>query len=335
MSLADPPVPGGDRSEGRDIRTGVFTAALIFVIVIASFGVGLIPSPGASHPTSSSVSSASAALALCSKLTPAQEQANAMVRNGPAFGTPSYDEQLLMGFEQNFTSSVTYNVTIRALNDSFGFGPAYLLNGLTDQGYWYQVGVAWNLATGSGAQYNDGFRFVYEVWNGNTGSTIFPRTGGTIAARFAAEDGNLVELSLNLTQGGLVSMRAHDWNTSAKSAASYYSFGASEFLAYKDKVSGFPTSLLTEWYHALPYACSDKPVVYSNVSLTLSSAWMRIDEWNLTGVSPSQRFNSNDAGQCCIFSTGFQGVGFQNPGFRSLSTNGTTIFADAHEFITP
>jgi hypothetical protein len=29
-------------------------------------------------------------------------------------------------------------------------------------------------------------------------------------------------------------------------------------------------------------------------------------------------------------------VGFQNPGtFRSLSSNGTTVYASAHEFITP
>jgi hypothetical protein len=311
---------------------------LIIAIVIASFGVGMLPSSVASHSSSRSASTtdSNGALILCSGLTPAQEQANARVKNGPAAGTPSYDEQLLMGFEQNFTSSIKYNVTVRAQNDSFGFGPAYLLNGLSDAGYWYQVGVAWNLPTGSGAQFDQGFRFVYEVWNSNTGSTVFPRTGGTIAARFTAGDRDVVELSLNMTQDGKVLMSAHDWNTSARSSASYDASGASEFLGFKDKVSGFPTSLLTEWYHALPYLCSNEPVVYSNTSVTLASAWMRIDEWNLTGISASQRFNSNDAGQCCVFSTGFQGVGFQNLGtLRSLSTNGTTVYANAHEFVTP
>jgi len=337
MSPSEPGVAGGNRSSGEGIRVVVLTTALIIAIVVASFGVGMLPSSGTSRSSSrSSSTDSNGTFVLCSGLTPAQEHANAMVKNGPAAGTPSYDEQLLMGFEQNFTSSIKYNVTVRAQNDSYGFGPAYLLNGLTDAGYWYQVGVAWNLPTGSGAQYDQGFRFVYEVWNSNTGSTVFPRTGGTIAARFTAEDRDVVELSLNLTQAGKVSMSAHDWNPTARSSASYDAFGATEFLGFKDKVSGFPTSLLTEWYHALPYLCSNEPVVYSNTSVALASAWMRIDEWNLTGISAAQRFNSNDAGQCCVFSTGFQGVGFQNPGtFRSLSSNGTTVYASAHEFITP
>ena len=63
---------------------------------------------------------------------------------------------------------------------------------------------------------------------------------------------------------------------------------------------------------------------------------MRIDEWNLTGVSSSQRFNSSAVGQCCVFTTAYQGVGFQPPEtLRSLTTNGTTIYANAHKFVTP
>src|SRR5438105_134603 len=298
MSSAEPDVPGGDRSSAKGIQVGLLAAVMIAAILIASIGLAVLPSLGTSNSSSSrtsgvssgssSATSSSDQLVLCSTLTPAQEQSNAMVLNGSAAGMPSYDEQLFMGFEKNFTSSVDYNVTVRAQNDSFGFGPAYLLNGLTDTGYWYQVGVAWNLPTGSRAQYDQGFRFVYEVWNSNTGSTVFPRTGGTVAARFNAQDRNVVELRLNLTQPGQVSMSAYDWNTSARSAASYDAFGASQFLGFKDKVSSFPTSLLTEWYHALPYLCSDEPVVYSNAALALSSAWLHIDEWNLTGVSAAQ-----------------------------------------------
>jgi hypothetical protein len=63
---------------------------------------------------------------------------------------------------------------------------------------------------------------------------------------------------------------------------------------------------------------------------------MRIDEWNLTGVLATQRFNSSVTGQCCVFTTAYQGVGFQEPAtLRWLTTNGTTIYANAHEFITP
>jgi hypothetical protein len=328
---------------------GSLAVAIIVAVVVASIGLGFLPSLGTSSSSSSSSSSSpsstftttstglsSSSLALCSGLTPAQELTNAKAINGSVVGPPNYDEQLLFGFEQNFTSSVSYNVTLRAQNDSLGFGPAYLLNGLTDSGYWYQVGVAWSLGLASGGQYAQGFRFVYEVWNTNTGTSIFPETGGTLPARFVAADGDTVLLSLNMTQDGQVLMTARDWNTSAKAAAGYGAFGASQFLGFKDKVTSFPTSLLTEWYHVVPYLCSDERVVYSNSVVTLNSAWMRIDEWNLTGVAISQRFNSSAAGQCCVFTTGFQRVGFQDPqAFHPLTTNGTTIYANAHVFVTP
>jgi hypothetical protein len=173
------------------------------------------------------------------------------------------------------------------------------------------------------------------VWDANTSVAVFPPTGGTLVTRFAAGDGDVVQLRLELTPGGQVAMTALGWNTTSKGAASYGSFAASQFLGFKSKVSAFPTSLLTEWYHGLPYFCSDKPVVYSSDS-GLATAWLRIDEWNLTGVSPSQRFNSSATGQCCVFATGYQGIGFQDPAaFHSLETNGTAIYANAHKFITP
>lgn len=345
MTTAEPGLPEGRRPRVNGTILAMLAVVIVAGVVVASIGFGMMPSLVASTSSSETVtlpSDSSATrtsggpLVLCSGLTPAQELSNAKVLNGSWAGTPNYDEQLLMGFEQNFTSGISYNVTVRAQNDSSGFGPAYLLNGLTDAGYWYQTGVAWNLPTGSGSNFAQGFRFVYEVWDTNTSATVFPRAGGTIVQRFTAEDGDVVQLSLNMTSAGLVSMSAHDWNTSAKAAASFSAFGASQFLGFKDKVSSYPTSLLTEWYHTLPYFCSEEPVVYSNASVALTSAWLRIDEWNLTGVSASQRFNSSDSGQCCVFSTGSQGIGFEEPEtFRSLSTNGTSIYANAHQFVTP
>ena len=348
MALAVPDEAPGRKSRNSRLLGGVFAVAIIIVILVASIGFGVLPSPRtsssssstSSSPTSSSLSTSNDASSgppiLCAGLTPAQVLSNARVANGSAAGNPSYDEQLLMGFERNFTSSIAYNVTIRAQNDSSGFGPAYLLNGLTDTGYWYQVGIAWNLPTGESAGVTQGFRFVYEVWNTNTSLAVYPRTGGTIATRFLAGDGDTVQLSLDLTLAGQVSMTAQDWNTSAHAAASYGAFGATQFMGFKDKVTNFPTSLLTEWYHALPYFCSGGPVVYSNNSVALDTAWLRIDEWNLTGISASQRFNSSDTRQCCVFGTGYQGIDFQRPlAFQSLTTNGTTIYANAHEFVTP
>ena len=56
---------------------------------------------------------------------------------------PSYDEQSYISFGGNFTA-LEYNVTAIAQNSSGGYGLGYLLNGVSNTGYWYQVGLAWN-----------------------------------------------------------------------------------------------------------------------------------------------------------------------------------------------
>src|SRR5580704_12041724 len=54
--------------------------------------------------------------------------------------SPTYDEQLGITFTQDF-SSLEYNVSALAQASPDGYGPGYLLNGLTPEGYWYQVGI--------------------------------------------------------------------------------------------------------------------------------------------------------------------------------------------------
>jgi hypothetical protein len=351
------PIPGPEPRSDRTTLIGVLAILIIATILIASIGYGiLLPYLGPSKSTTATPSSSAqrsetltqgSSLGFCSGTTPSEALSNSKVANvsaaNPSGPNPAYDEQFILGFEENFTSSISYNVTLRAQNDSYGYGPAYLLNGLTDSGYWYQAGVAWDLGESSGGQqqheqfqYAPGFRFVYEVWNTATQESVFPLSGGTLPTTFLADDGDIVLLSLNMTGDGEISMTAFDWNTSARGAAQYDAYGASQFLGFRDKVTPYPTSLLTEWYHVLPYFCSDEPVVYSSDVAPLSAAWMSIDEWNLTGALTSQYFNSSLTGECCIFSTGNQPVSFQEPSvFRSLTDNGTTIYADATEFVTP
>src|SRR5450759_3430187 len=135
------------RSPRKGVYVGVLAVAIVATIVVASIGFGPLPpskttttpSTNISIPpsTTSTSSPPSASLALCATLTPEEELSNAKASTGPAGGTATYDEQLWLGFEQNFTSSISYNVTLRAQNDSYGYGPVYLLNGRTDAGYWY------------------------------------------------------------------------------------------------------------------------------------------------------------------------------------------------------
>src|SRR5579871_5064841 len=131
--------------------------------------------------------------------------------NSSSLPTPNYDEQLGLTFTETF-SSLAYNVTAVKQADSLGYGPAYLLNGLSNKGYWYQVGVSWDWPFLDGG-YSPGFGFNYEAFSYN-GSSIFPaNSGGLDNFTGPVAEGDLIQLSLTFS-GTNVTMKAFDWNSS-------------------------------------------------------------------------------------------------------------------------
>jgi len=74
-----------------------------------------------------------------------------------------YDEQVGVTFTQDF-SVLAFNVTAVQFTDSSGVGTGYLVNGLTNLGYWYQVGLSYNWPLASGGV-NHGFNMNYEVFD--------------------------------------------------------------------------------------------------------------------------------------------------------------------------
>jgi len=68
-----------------------------------------------------------------------------------------------------------------------GYGPAYLLNGLGNTGYWYQVGLSYDW-DGSAST---GFQLAYEVFN-SSGSSVYPATGGGMAAISPVNPGDTI-----------------------------------------------------------------------------------------------------------------------------------------------
>ncbi len=87
----------------------------------------------------------------------------------------NWDEQLGLTISQD-SSYLSYNITAVEQTDSYGYGPAYLLNGLTDKGDWYQVGLAFDWPLDGGG-YASGFTFLYESFN-SSGVSVFPTDGG-------------------------------------------------------------------------------------------------------------------------------------------------------------
>ncbi len=191
-------------------------------------------------------------------------------------GKATYDQQVSMIFTQNF-NALNYNVTAVPQTDSSGFGPAYLLNGLSDAGYWYQVGLAYNWPLASGTSYDPGFHFIWEVFAPN-GTTINP-----VLSRIPDDvnSGDTIGLSLSFSGStNTVVMYAIDYNTGANSSHSDTAGGGTFFRGSSSaRSSRTPTSLMTEWYHPSPSETSMKQVTYSENALPIQSAWICIGEY--------------------------------------------------------
>jgi hypothetical protein len=245
---------------------------------------------------------------------------------GPPSSSSSYDEQIGLTFTQSFTS-MEYNVTaVEQTDPTLGDGPAYLLSGVSDGGYWYQVGLSWNWAPGENP--GTGFGMSYEVFD-TSGNSIFPTggQGGVLAFSGPVNAGDVVLLDLYFSNSSQsVVMLAEDTNTGAVASEVYPSMGATYFVGLPDSISdqnGFFTGLMTEWYHGEPYYANEAEVIYSNPSYKLTSAWMWIDEFN------SNTFQG-------IFSANTSApVSYSKPAkLQEFTFNGTTEYSDAYEFIT-
>ncbi|MEM0117686.1 MAG: hypothetical protein QXV32_04505 [Conexivisphaerales archaeon] len=180
------------------------------------------------------------------------------------------------------TPSLAYNITAIAQNNSLGFGPAYLLNGLTDSGYWYQAGVAYNWYPGFGG--GTGFSFIYAVFAPN-GSIVFPQASNSAGLQpFAGtvNNGDLILVTMTIGNGssaGFLFMSAYDWNTGATALVSYRSFNATVFLgrgSAPEAAHGFFTGLMTEQYFSGTEISNPKFVSYTSTK-GLDSSYMFID----------------------------------------------------------
>jgi hypothetical protein len=192
-----------------------------------------------------------------------------------------YDLQLGLSLTQDF-SSLAYNVTATGQADPDGYGPAYLLNGLTDTGYWFQVGISYNWPYTIGG-YSQGFGLNYEVFAPNQ-TSVYPEGGaggGMNPFSGPVNSGDKVLLSLTF-QYGYVIMYACDWNTSAYAIQGFDAMNASYFQGTPygpSDENGFFTGLMTEWYHGDPSYRDSSQVTYST-NLGVSSAWMWMDQFD-------------------------------------------------------
>ena len=247
---------------------------------------------------------------------------NAPLPVNSSIPSANYDEQLGFTFTQNFTN-LSYNVTAVEQQDIYGYGPAYLLNGLSNLGYWFQVGLSWDWPLSTGG-HSSGFAFNYEVFAPN-GTSIYPvNAGGLENFSGPVKAGDQVDLSLSFSSIDVI-LQAVDWDTGAVASADYNSSGATYFVGLPHSISnyrGFFTGLMTEQYHVSLYNGSETKVTYSS-NANISSAWMWVDE-----------FNANTSELAFLHSTVTPITYTAQVKLQYFFYEGSTLISNGYEFIT-
>ncbi len=192
-----------------------------------------------------------------------------------------YDEQLGMTLVDNYTA-LGYNVTaVAQTSGTSGTGPAYLLNGYSNTGYWYQVGLSWNWATSYFGYSPNEFLINYEVFAPN-GTSIYPSGGGggLLALNGPVNEGDIILLNLYFKNNTVVFL-VKDWNTGAVGSTTFPAYGATEFVGnpYSTATDGFFTGLMTEWYGNDSSFPIQQQVTYSPYGAITSPAWLWADEF--------------------------------------------------------
>jgi len=180
----------------------------------------------------------------------------------PLKSAPSapYDEQLSL-IQGGSSESLAFVVEAIAQSDSNGYGPAYLVNGLSSKGYWYQVGVAYDW--GCGAGYISGFHYFSEVWNASGGSVSGPNFLPLTVA-----NGDSVNLSIGFSGSSIV-MSAEDLVNGATQSTNFSAELATYFVGGASgdpQEPGWFTGIMTEWYHVQAYYGGESSVRYTSTT---------------------------------------------------------------------
>jgi hypothetical protein len=244
----------------------------------------------------------------------------------PLLGRPSstvYDEQLGATFTQDSTV-LAYTVIAVAQKGTDNYGPAYLLNGLGNTGYWYQVGLSYNWDPSSAT----GFQLAYSVFN-PSGNLVLPTSNGAgLAAISPVNPGDSVLLSLSFVNGNVI-MQGTDQNTGAQAQEKYTASGSTVFsgsASAPSNAQGFFSGLMTEWYHSAPYTGSEKGVIYTTNGSPITSAWLWMDEFSVSQRGIGSSVFNNFTKTPAVFTDPLQ--------LQTLSSNGAIVSANATQFIT-
>lgn len=185
-----------------------------------------------------------------------------------------WDEQAFLTMDVD-QPVLTTTVTPMFVQDAEGYGPVYLLNGVTDSGYWYQLGIAFNWGAGDG--YAAGAEVIVSVFS-PTDSSV-PVYNMLTAVSVASDDP--VTLSMSLL-GGCATLSMNDPITHASVQGNYNLEQANRFVPSSPGNSSdtYFSGLMTEWWHVSQYYGPSGNGTYTLPAHTGSFVGLGIDEWN-------------------------------------------------------
>lgn len=203
---------------------------------------------------------------------------------------PLYDLQLGMSLTENLTK-LSYNITTTSQENTSIIRTAYLLNGLTDIGYWFQFGLAWNW-NGS-----NGFSTVYEIWSPN-GTSISPGDGFPVMGNFDLKisEGDTINISISIYSNNIL-IKANDLDSGATFAIILPSFGSKLFVGMKNSAfnsKGYFTGLMTEFFSSNGLFGKTNPVFYYNQQKSVSLAWVWEELYDCSVVCNAVSIYSED-----------------------------------------
>lgn len=202
-----------------------------------------------------------------------------------------YDYQSVATFSGNF-SSLGYNVTVINQSDSFGNGPAYFLNGLTNKGYWYQIGIGYNWSK-YGLLHYPGFSIVSYL------EFVTPTIAMPVGSNI--HSGDKVLLRMNFSNSNVI-LSIYDWNTSFSNAIILPSYNATYFVGgpYANgrhngtaNYQGHYTGLLTELQTPEIYTKMQQEITYTPFAMQYNSIQLLVINSGQLFGRTSDNFSGN------------------------------------------
>ena len=184
------------------------------------------------------------------KINRCSEQIQKTIKNRKLLPAFAFDSQHFTTYRKN-TSALDYIVRIgKSVMNTKNYGPAIMLNGLTNTGEWYQFGIMYKFPEGIKCRKHDyflrsGFGVFLEIWNKN-GKLIF---NDTYKFKDNISKNDIFEIQMHIIPDTVI-MKLDDLTHGQTIEINIGNENAKKFKGLKQSsnINGYMTGLMIEKY---------------------------------------------------------------------------------------